>query len=413
MMAHIAKVSNPYGPQGQYGPTQPYGEVSPLPPQNTAPSLINDSYVPGELAVTSWQPQMSPFPLRNATNSPPPGTLFVNDDYRRESMEKLSHGDLVEKAARNQGFQGPIVAKPTYNIGPQAQSAQMAGQMLLNSSLTPELARLSVATYVQSNAISALDSQSQSLDEITWSGAKNTVVNLSQGISVASATEQLYFGLTKGWKACSDPVEQQQTSAVIANYASAYGLDAGKLQSSDPDISGPERARLQQSLVKQVVTDLESPGVAQAKAGYEAAVERFEAGNNSLVVAAGNFGQVKLDLESHAGGHRLRNTPKNFTTNIYATPVATVVGATEGHKKVADYSTQGPEVDIHALGDLGHGGETIQGTSFAAPRVAAEMAKLHAENPTLGSHEIESLLHKGLTHQVNSNTGTISILDFG
>lgn len=105
------------------------------------------------------------------------------------------------------------------------------------------------------------------------------------------------------------------------------------------------------------------------------------------------------------------------------TPAATVVGATRWSnvangptEKVAGYSSASSGLAIYASGSLdlqkdGKGAETF-GTSFAAPRVAATMATLHKQNPQMSSAQIEHLMKTKFTHQLETSSGSVSVLDY-
>ena len=55
--------------------------------------------------------------------------------------------------------------------------------------------------------------------------------------------------------------------------------------------------------------------------------------------------------------------------------------------------------------------ETVQGTSYASPRVAAVMAELHGRNPDLSSRQIENLMMQNLTYELPQSGGSIDVLD--
>ena len=77
----------------------------------------------------------------------------------------------------------------------------------------------------------------------------------------------------------------------------------------------------------------------------------------------------------------------------------------EGQTELAVYASEDPETDIFASGtvdpDPNQSGDESVGTSFASPAVAATMARLHAENPTLTSQQIQAELLQSESHLVS------------
>jgi hypothetical protein len=303
------------------------------------------------------------------------------------------------------------------------RATQDAMKALLKPGATPEQTRAAVNHYARNEALMILESQVQAVNNATASGARNSVLNISQGYSQANVTANLYWNAADAWNPKA-PLEYRKAGQVIArNLSTAYGLDYSKLSSQDPKVSGPERARLQEAIMGSVDGAISrSPEVAKARKQFAAAVHSFEAGRNSVVISAGNAGTVLDQLGQDAHGHRPRSVPADFNRNFLDTPEATMVGATRWFQKdgelkevVANYNSTNSGNDIYASGSVGlkHQQKAdTWGTSFAAPKVAATMATLHRLNPNLTSSQIEALMKASLTHQLETGSGSVPVLDY-
>jgi hypothetical protein len=363
-------------------------------------------------------------PIEQMKGAVPPGSLIIADVFTpSHPQDKLSHGEMVSLAATGNGFRGPVLTISDSVDMKLAMATGNAEQGFFNPKATPEETRANVATVATNDAVGLLKDQSRMIDSATASGAKNSVLNMSSGGSVASTTAEIYWTAANAWDANVKPERRESGLTVTKNLAAAYGLSVDKLTSSDPKIAGPERARLQSSLMNGINGALETdPKVAKARTQYSTAVHRFEANRNSVVIASGNEGDVLPEMRKNAHGYEAKNVPANFATNYLAVPEATVVGATrwtKGQKgpqeHLATYSNENSGVDIHASGSLSTDGDQTadaQGTSFASPRVAATMATLHRLNPRMSSSQIEHLMSQSLTHQLDNGNGSVGVLDY-
>lgn len=353
-----------------------------------------------------------------------PGTLIIADFFQPSNDPVYSHGEMVNISARRDGFQGPVRTLAQPNGTQRVESANLAKNALFNPKLTPEQSRNAVAFYAKNQALDVLESQTRMVDSASASGAKNSVLNLSMGGSVAQTTGNLYVLASGAW----DPKETQKVRdgclPVAKNLAQAYDLSIAKLTSSDPKISGPERARLQAALAGNISGSLAKDAeVTKAEKTFATAVGRFESQKNSVVISSGNEGDIQEQMQKDAHGYQAKGLPKDFETNYLDTPNATMVGATRWFKtsagpqeRVAAYSNVNSGVDIYASGSLdlkkdGKGADTF-GTSFAAPRVAAMMASLHKANPNMSSAQIEHLMKTKFTHQLQNGNSSVAVLDF-
>jgi hypothetical protein len=292
-----------------------------------------------------------------------------------------AHGELVKSSAEDAGFKGNLVRSPldhSFTPNPdEMRATELTFQRV--SKLAPEEYRKNIAEYAEVSYASTLHQTTERLEGLQEAGTKNSVVNFSQGLSKASLVGKVYSSA-------------YMTPQGLEGAAGAFGLSADKLMSKDPEVSGPERARFQQALTDAVSGSIDnSEKVKAAKATYAGAVRKFEGQNNSVVVSAGNDGDVLKQLQDDANGAKL-NVPKDWVDNVLVTPDVTAVGALD-QGKAAQYSSKFAEVDVYANGSI----EDSKGTSFAAPRVAATMAGLHGTHPELSSSQVENLMKQQFT----------------
>ena len=359
------------------------------------------------------------------TGSVPGGSLIIADSFIPSSpSDKFSHGEMVNMSARGNGFKGPVFTLAQQGAEGTAAKAFKAEQGLLFEKHTPAETRALVASFGANDALSLLQRQTKMVDIASASGVKNSALNISMGSSVASQTGRLYSEASMAWHPELTKEAQAAGKTMVTNFAGAYGLSVDKLMSSNPKISGPERARLAEALAKGLDGAVaNSPAVAKAKQDFATSVGRFEAGRNSVVISSGNEGDYAKQIGDDTHGYQPTKLPKSFNTNFLNTPAATMVGATRWSQgasgpveRQAEYSNVNSGVDIYASGSLSTNGDQKaeeHGTSFAAPRVAAAMAALHKANPKMSSAQIESLMHNSLTHGLNTGNGSISVLDYG
>ena len=349
--------------------------------------------------------------LGTGGEAPPAGSLIIADNFipSRED-DRYGHGEIVNLAALQNGFKGDVFTRTqpftlnTFHAQTQAES------VLSNPQAKADEVLRAVSQKASAMAAGNLEAQTKVANEAAASGAKNTALNISMGTSKSSVTADLYGHAAMAWNPKSNEHAQEAGMVVAGNLAKAYSLDLSKLQSTDPKVAGPERLKLQQHLVRHVDQSFEkSPLVQGAKKRWKEAVNKFESGNNSVVISAGNSGKEGDTLVKDAHGSRVR-VPRDFEKNVLEIPEVTSVGATrwfktkDGLKEFkAKYSSRGTEVDLYASGSVdtdNDGKADTFGTSFAAPRVAATMAWLHKNHPKLSSSKIEQLLRKQMTHKL-------------
>lgn len=345
-------------------------------------------------------------PLPEVPQAPPRGSLVIVDTFQ-DSSEGADHGNVAAYAARQHGFRGPVFAE---RIGPDgaAPSASAAAWSTLGQGpLKPEQARKAIDDLTRLNQRELLENVTGDLDKLRQKGLADSAVNVSYGTNPQRQADRLYtIARTApsggGFMATNNPQSQ-----MARNIFSAYGIDEAKFHNQDKAISGPERLRLQQALLDSAQRGVQSPDVVAAKQRYGESVRALEANNNSVVVSAGNDGEILDNFARDAGGRRVKSA-SDSNHNVLVNSDVTTVGSTRwfqnGTERLARYSTKDPEVDIYASGSVGNGVDqnrmNVSGTSFAAPRVAGAMAALHGNHPGMPSHAVENLLRQQLTHQV-------------
>jgi hypothetical protein len=370
----------------------------------------------------------------------PAGSLIIADFFEASPpqdpnnirpTEKFSHGEMVNMAARQNGFKGSVMTQVQPGATQRYTNQTKAEESFFDPKATPEQTRANLASFASNGALGLLESQTQVVNGAIASGAKNSALNLSVGGSTASLTERAYSSASMAWmkpdpKYSPEVNERARADGLVAatNFAEAYGLDVNKMTSKDPKVAGPERARLQEALMNGIDGSLaKNPEVRKAKQDFTTAVGRFESGRNSVVISSGNEGSIIGRMAKDSHGYKAKDIPKTFDTNFLDTPEATMVGATRWtngsaglKERVAGYSSNDSGVDIYASGSLSVSGKQVkdgEGTSFAAPRVAATMAELHKKHPNMTSAQIESFMRQSLTHPLNTSSGgTVSVLDY-
>ncbi len=355
-------------------------------------------------------------PLPEVPQNPERGSLVMIDGFH-DTYEGAAHGNVGAYAARQHGFRGQIYAEPIGGdvSGPSRHGAQR--DFLSTQPRTPAQARQAVNDIARYWPQENLREVTADLDKIRGRGLRDSAVNISYGIHPQIVADDLYRQVrtapqTPPTGALANPRQYQFAQNVLRG----YGIDQSRFYSNDPQVSGPERLRLQQELLNAAQQGNNSTEVREAQGDYRRAVRELEANNNSVVVSAGNQHQLLQGWANDANGLRVQAAP-NSNHNLYATPEVTNVGATRwlnnGTEQIAPYSTRDPGIDIYASGSVGNGVNQNRmntwGTSYAAPRVAGAMASLHGNHPGMPSGAVENLMRNRLTHEL----GPERVLDFG
>ena len=354
-------------------------------------------------------------PLPEVPQNPPAGSLVIVDTFV-PTNQGAGHGNVAAFATRQQGFRGNIYAESIGGDNPNASNVSMQARQVLDFPQSPELTRQAVQDYSRYRQRELLENVTGDLNKLRDRGLHDSSVNVSFGDSSMRVANQLLNDVRDGTHPMSPNYQFSQ------NILQAYNIDGGKLASSDPNVSGPERHRLQQALLEATQRGGDSPDVRQAQGQYQTAVRDLQARHNSVVVAAGNDQEIAANWTREANGIRPQAAP-NANHNVLVNSDVTTVGATQWtrgadglRERVAPYSNQDPEVDIYASGAVGNGRDVnrmnVDGTSFAAPRVAAAEAMLRGTHPGASAQQIRNLMNNRLTHSVFNAQGA-GVLDFG
>ncbi|MBS2038594.1 S8/S53 family peptidase [bacterium] len=307
---------------------------------------------------------------------------------------RLPHGIQVTDSALQTGYQGRINTSE-FN-SPERPSSNLTLGM---PNMSPEQTLQQLDLAVQSENTGVALGAMQNLHGQIQSGVQHTVTNFSMAAGASNVTEHLYNDISLAWNPArpdASPEEQGRRAngqAISDNLARAWNIDPQALASSDPAVSGPARQQFQQNLINRTHQANRTPQMDQLRQTMNTFVDGYESRNNSVVVAAGNNGELPEAMRRDNGGRDLQ-FPQGFFDNILATPNATTVGAlgvtgASNQPGVAEYTSPGSTVQMYAWGNPAPG---VEGTSFAAPRVAAQMQQLHNRFPDRSSAEIERML---------------------
>lgn len=351
-----------------------------------------------------------------ADSVPGSGTLRIVDDFEASpglvlppiagsfpavppfQTREVPHGVKVTSAARETGYQGPIQVAQN-PLEPSSIELLVVPDQSAESTLAnlDKIAQFSTVMPAQEAARIMRDSAN--------GGVSQTVTNFSWGNASADTVNNVYQRLRSGWTPPREGEGPEQITQrviggqVLDNLARAFDVSLEDLKSQESQVSGPARQELQQHLIDRVEQANRHELLDERLEVFRSLVDSYEANHNSLVVAAGNQGQLLELMEADNGGRPLYTGP-DFFTSVLAVPNATVVGAlgqqVDGTVGIADYSSSSPAIDVNAWGRLDH---SSQGTSFAAPRVAAVMQQLHIQHPTATSAEVEQMMIERLFQQ--------------
>lgn len=350
----------------------------------------------------------------------PAGSLLISDGFAPMEVGLPAHGQVVDRAAEEMGFRGQV-----FTDEQPASMASRTAQNSLHELGTPNLnkddVRRYLASYAEGTARGLVETQITAAHRAIESGARHSTLNISSGTSKARLTNDLYQMAALSWTA-EDPEVAETGDIFLENYATAFELNTDKLKSNDPGISGLERKKLQQGLIDHVSSTLDnSRELAQAKQEWKGVVSEFEGRHNSVVVSVGNQGDLLREFKKDNLGLDLQ-VPEGFEDNVLANDEVTTVGATRWFRTdnglreyQANYNSNSDQTDIYASGSVAWNTPEqadIWGSSFSAPRVSVTMAQLHKDNPDLSSDQVEALMKKSLTHELETESGSITVLDY-
>ena len=331
----------------------------------------------------SWQPlhsdklpQLRERRLEYLQQHSQPGRLVVLDQFFAPSSGAPTHGNMVAATARGESFQGPLLELDTTfslhsDTAGKLEAIAAAEQAFLKSQNGEEV-RQSLRDLSALKRAYALERSAESLEQLSQSGLRQSAVNLSLGHNAADETRRLLQRTLEG---------SDQAGTVLLQLIRGFCSDPQSLIDERPEVNGPARAKMVGELAQWLQNTTSDPRWQSAKNRYDGAVNQLEQHHNSVVVAAGNEGDSAEFFRQWCSGQSPA-TPAGFENNDLSNPQVTVVGAWENGQRT-DYTSHDGEIDLFAAGNSLLGDE--KGTSFAAPRVAAQLARLHDQDPTLSS----------------------------
>lgn len=291
----------------------------------------------------------------------PDATVAVFDNFR-DTANRTTHGEQVENIMMQQGLTDRDIQRfhsAEGGIDPRP----------LRQATNPGQFHHALNGYIERSFTGLLSATSNNMETILDDpNSQIQVINQSQGISGADVTQRLMS------MAGEDPQ-----------------LKARLLQ----DLGLPPNASKKQfveALANRVQSVSEnSPAVQAETQRYEELSAEADARGINHVVASGNNGQVAsmmrnlgIEMDPSFYGNALHN---EHTTSVGALNEQGT-GPASFTAPEAELATQGEGVLTTADGQV----DFINGTSFAAPQVAAQMALMRRRNPSLSDEEAEEVL---------------------
>lgn len=361
----------------------------------------------------SIQTPLTAPPVRQTAPPPPPpplSTLRIVDNFRAAEEPKPGenwvppHGSRVMAAAMGTGFRGSITPEQSTGDPRAADLGIQQLRFLGTPGMPPEMALGALDTFTRLQSADLLNTSAQILNQDHDRGARGSVVNFSQDGSAANSTAAVYDRLRLGWTQ-APPGESEyqqylraQGTGMMNNLANAWGINPSHLTDPDPKVHGPARAQMQQNLIDRMDRANRDPQLERMRQGFSQAVDRYEARGNSVVVAAGNQGDLLDFMRQDNGGRPLRASD-SFMQNPLSVPSALTVGATEvgpgpfgPQQRIAPYTTR-QGTDFYTNGNT----VGTPGTSFAAPRAAALLYELQRANPNMSSNQLDRLVAQSMS----------------
>ncbi len=329
------------------------------------------------------------------------------------------HGRIVDDAMRATGYQGQVEHTPFPFENMTDDVARLSFNALSQPGMSAEDTRAALSRYMVNQSNSTLNGAAQVLNQDVRAGVTNSVTNLSYGAGSAVSAQGIYRMAREGWgppppapppgmdpSLPNSPQTRFENSRnMMTNLASAWGIDPAALSSADPAVHGPARQRFQQNLLEQAETSTQDPSVQGALRNYQRAEQAYTGANNTVVVSAGNWGGLLNEMRQDNGNRPLQVGEK-FNSNLLVGANTISVGALDinpqtGAPRVAAYSNTDSRVDLYAYGDI----KGAQGTSYAAPRVAAVAQAVRMEMPNASATEVRQRVMQIFTTQGPGATG--------
>ena len=332
-----------------------------------------------------------------------PGTLYIIDGFAQKPpslslpgpfavVEHVAtHGEMVQQAAREIGFQGPIVAiESDWNLSSEELNRRYAHvEPWLNDQTTPEQLSETLDNRLVARRVNPLDLFSANLAALAEAGVKSSVVNISAGTSQACSLESEFNSMFPDHEDPDKSVELGQPQRI--KMALAMGIPKERIESEDPAVFGPLLDEVLVKLTERIAQADQAPAYIQAKENYDTATMLLVGQGNSVVVASGNEGETAQTTTSFLLSGTLPINDQ-FQVNDLTNRHTVIVGAMD-KDKLAEYSCSYPSVRFYAQGGV----DGKNGTSFATPRLGAVLAQLHADNPAARSTQLQRKLSQHYT----------------
>ena len=374
-------------------------------------------------AQAKEKPYVAPPTPAKSNAHPQAGDVVAGDSFEYSG----DHGFEVTNAARDnpQGFKGRIIQRSNF-ANPTDPPEYTKDESILSSTDKKQDSQTFFKAFnseISSTDVSQLKAHTAQLTRLKSEGANHIAVNFSQSFSKADEAQIMSQKMQK------DPNFK-------SNFERAAGIDDAVLNGSQGnDKAAAERAKLNQSLIDHVNQAVDgNQDIKGAKSKYDNAVSSLSANKVSVVVAAGNAGELVDSMATQSGV-----TP-HLSSDFYNNPLSDkntiTVGATgnlgdlggsctsdflnpDGSTKHVDsatpqcfatYGTKNANFNsIYADGAIG----SAVGTSFAAPRVAAAVAQLHKDYPNDSNEQILARLKTSYSSNFNLNGQSVPVLDSG
>jgi hypothetical protein len=324
-------------------------------------------------------------PLNNPSTAPPGagrnrGSAVIVEVGYTGNGKADEHAQSVMEVYQRYNPNGVAVLEGIDDTGqdrPASTQPQSAGTVpKLNS-------QQAFNDYIDQGATDAFNVFSREIDQVVSEG-KATVINGSLGFS----RNEVYI----------DTLHALQANPSLAEYV---GLKRSDIQNLKVDIDGVTQVTdtVAQAISTYVDQRLDAPNSAfqQARARYQTSTRNAAQNGIAVVVAAGN---------EHALNEVFpRTTPGGDTNFLAQSPDVISVAASDDQDTaqlrddtIGDFSSRGDGTFNPTIATDGVGVETRfgpqDGTSFAAPKAAAIIARMQQQNPNLSVAQIKAILQQ-------------------
>lgn len=298
------------------------------------------------------------------------------------------HGEEVEAVLRREGSlsEDDVLRIPNGSTVPR-EVLTLPGEMSASDR---------VDAFIEANQANSLDSTNAKLEKILDHGPETlTTINQSQGISVASMTEEMARTSIQ-LDLQGVPVKNEDGNKVLTPEGRVIFEGLGLEPEGSPE-------NLDKFLVAAMNRSNEvhrtSPVIAEARGRHADLSQEVEDAGIDYVVAAGNDGGMSEYFQNELGVTVPDNIDDNLLTNPHNVTVAAFDNqgtATTSDDTLANFTTMNDEVDFLAsgVGVPTLNGKTADGTSFASPDVSAALNEIAQANPSFSPSQRRALLHQ-------------------